>query len=157
MKYETDIAITADQFVDVLRRSGLADRRPVDDPKCIADMVTNASLMVTAWEDGVLIGVARSVTDCAYCCYLSDLAVDRRFHSQGIGRELIARTQATLGPRCKIVLLAAPAAEEYYPHIGMERHSSAWFLPRNKEIIKKTEQQAGGYSPPAARSSKPTP
>ena len=121
------------------------DRRPVDDPKCIVDMVTNASLTVTAWEDGVLIGVARSVTDFAYCCYLSDLAVDRRFQRQGIGRELIARTQAKLGPRCKIVLLAAPTAAEYYPHIGMEKHSSAWVLPRNKEIMKKTEREAGGY------------
>ena len=141
MKYETNRPITTGQFVDILRRSGLGDRRPVDDSKCMADMVPNATLTVTAWEDDVLIGVARSVTDFGYCCYLSDLAVDRRFQRQGIGRELIARTQAELGPHCKIVLLSAPSAADYYPHIGMEKHSSAWVLPREKQIGRKTEHR----------------
>ncbi|MFN0130244.1 MAG: GNAT family N-acetyltransferase [Verrucomicrobiales bacterium] len=128
MEFRTDVKHTPAQLADVLRRSGLAERRPVDDPECLAGMVRGADLMVTAWEEGVLVGVARSVTDFVYCCYLSDLAVDRAFQGRGIGRALIAQTQACLGSRCSIILLAAPAAVDYYPHIGMEAHPSAWVL-----------------------------
>lgn len=143
MRYEINTPITAHQFVDVLRRSALADRRPVDDPDCIADMVHYANLTVTAWAGDLLVGVARSVTDFSYCCYLSDLAVDRRYQRKGIGRELIARTQTELGPRCKIVLLSAPAAADYYPHIGMEKHPQAWVLARDKQLMKKTGPTPG--------------
>jgi ribosomal protein S18 acetylase RimI-like enzyme len=76
-----------------------------------------------------LIGVARSVTDFAYCCYLSDLAVDEKFQRSGIGRQLIHEMRRQLGPRCRIVLLAAPKAVNYYPKVGFTRHDSAWVLP----------------------------
>jgi GNAT superfamily N-acetyltransferase len=145
MKFEIDKSITADQFIDLLRRSGLADRRPVDDPVCIASMICNANITVTAWEEDILVGVARSVTDFSYCCYLSDLAVDRCYQRKGIGRKLIVCTQNELGPRCKIVLLSAPAAADYYQHLGMERHPQAWVLARDKQLTKTAEPEAAGY------------
>ena len=134
IKYEINRPVTSDQFIDILKRSGLAERRPVDDPDCISRMVTNANLIITAWCGDILVGIARSVTDYSYCCYLSDLAVDCAHRKKGIGRELIARTQAELGPKCKIILLSAPAAVDYYPHIGMEKHPQAWVLARNKRL-----------------------
>ena len=139
VRYEVNIAITVEQFVDILRRSGLSERRPVDDPDCMADMLSNADLTITAWVDDRLVGIARSVTDRAYCCYLSDLAVDRQFQRQGIGRELMARTQAELGPHGTLILLSAPAAADYYPRIGMERHPQAWVLPRDRNVRMGTE------------------
>lgn len=33
-----------------------------------------------------------------------------------------------LGVATKLVLLAAPKAESYYPHIGMVRHNSCWLI-----------------------------
>ena len=130
--YETNTAITPTQFIDLLHRSTLAERRPVDDAETIAGMVANAGLTVTAWDGELLVGVARSVTDFIYCCYLSDLAVDVAYQRQGIGVELIARTQAQLGPRCNLILLAAPAAADYYGHIGFNHHPRCWILPRDK-------------------------
>jgi predicted N-acetyltransferase YhbS len=78
--------------------------------------------------------VARSVTDFNYCCYLSDLAVDLEYQKRGIGRGLIAETQKALGPRCGIILLSAPAAVQYYPHIGFQHHPQAWILPRSQGV-----------------------
>ncbi|MDX1417469.1 MAG: GNAT family N-acetyltransferase, partial [Candidatus Promineifilaceae bacterium] len=104
------------------------ERRPVDDPTCIDGMLEHADLLVTAWNGGTLVGVARSVTDFNYCCYLSDLAVDQELQKSGIGRHLIRRTRQQLGPRCKIILLSAPAAVAYYPRIGFTQHPSAWTL-----------------------------
>lgn len=130
--YSADTPINPATFTDLLRRSTLAERRPVDDAEIIAGMLANADLTVTAWDGELLVGVARSVTDFTYCCYLSDLAVDVAYQRQGIGIELIAQTQAQLGPRCNLILLAAPAAADYYGHIGFNHHPRCWILPRDK-------------------------
>ncbi len=134
VRYRKNAKITPGQFVDILERSGLAARRPVDDAACMAGMLDNGNLAVTAWNGDALVGIARSVTDFYYCCYLSELAVDRDFQRQGIGRELISQTQAELGKHCTIILLSAPKAVDYYPRIGMERHPQAWVLDRKRQI-----------------------
>ena len=132
IQYESTRAISEDEFVDLLKRSTLAERRPVDDAKCIKAMLEHANLLCTAWDGGKLVGVARSVTDFEYCCYLSDLAVDETYQKKGIGRELIRLTQSRLGSQAKIILLAAPKAAEYYPRIGFEAHRSAWIISAKK-------------------------
>ncbi len=134
IEYSTTKRISADEFIDVLKRSSLAERRPVDDRVCIEQMLEHTNLLVTAWNEATLIGVARSVTDFSYCCYLSDIAVDKAAQKSGIGKELIRRTQKELGPKCKVILLSAPSASDYYPHIGFERHESAWVLDGHQSI-----------------------
>lgn len=134
LRYEDAAPVGVDQFVDLLARSTLAERRPVDDRACMEAMLRNANLTVTAWDGDLLVGIARSVTDFVYCCYLSDLAVDTRYQRGGIGRGLIEATRARLGPRSKIILLSAPAATEYYPRIGFVQHPSAWMLPATRPV-----------------------
>ncbi|HLF80484.1 MAG TPA: GNAT family N-acetyltransferase [Anaerolineales bacterium] len=133
-RYAVGESISVDQFIDVLRRSTLAERRPVDDRDCLAGMLRHADLLVTAWEQDLLVGVARSVTDFNYCCYLSDLAVDQEHQQTGIGRELIRRTREQLGSGCMVILLSAPAATGYYPRIGFRLHGSAWVLRPADEL-----------------------
>jgi ribosomal protein S18 acetylase RimI-like enzyme len=128
IEYKVNAPITADQFVDVLNRSTLGQRRPIEDRACIDGMVKNANLLVTAWDGGKLVGVARSVTDFHYACYLSDLAVDVDYQRRGIGKALIGHTQKALGPRCIITLISAPAAAEYYPKVGFVRNANCWEL-----------------------------
>ena len=117
-----------DAVIDVYHTSTLGERRPVGDRACMAHMIEQANLVVTAWEGDRLVGIARSLTDFCYVAYLADLAVRQTHQRQGIGQELIRRTQAALGPGATIVLLAAPAAEQYYPHIGFTHHPQAWTL-----------------------------
>lgn len=74
------------------------------------------------------------MTDFSYCCYLSDLAVAREFQGQGIGRELIRQTRGRLGPRCKLLLLSAPAAVDYYPKLGFRKHPQAWYLDADQPL-----------------------
>ncbi len=126
--YIVNPELSALEFINVLQRSGLAARRPISDMECIEGMLEGASLMVAAYDGDLLVGIARSVTDFHYCCYLSDLAVDQAYQRQGIGADLIARTQDELGDQCKLILLSAPAAVDYYPHIGFEHHPQAWVL-----------------------------
>jgi ribosomal protein S18 acetylase RimI-like enzyme len=118
------------EFVDVLERSSLAERRPVADLKRIGTMLERADIIVTARASGVLVGVARSVTDFSYCCYLSDLAVDRQWQGRGIGTALMARTKAAategFGDGVRCILLSAPAAIGFYEKVGLERHPNCF-------------------------------
>ncbi len=126
IRYASDEPISAEQFIALLERSGLAARRPVHDRACIEGMVAHADLTITAWDDARLVGVARSVTDYSYCCYVSDLAVDRAYQRTGIGKRLLDLTQAQVGPLCKLLLFSAPAAQSYYPHIGFQNNPNGW-------------------------------
>lgn len=132
--YQIAPDLSTEAFIDILERSTLGERRPVDDLECIESMIKNADIIVTAIADGKIVGVARAVTDFSYCCYLSDLAVDESFQHQGIGKKLIRKMREQLGAKCKLILLSAPAAVEYYPKIGFTQHSSAWVLDSTKEI-----------------------
>jgi len=126
--YRTGNHFDLDAVIDLYRASTLGERRPVDDRERVAAMLRNANLVVTAWDADLLVGIARSLTDFSYATYLSDLAVRMSHQRLGIGKELIRRTQQAGGARTRVVLLAAPAAVDYYPHIGFTRHSSAWTL-----------------------------
>lgn len=123
---EPDLSVS--EFVEVLRRSTLSERRPVDDARRIDGMLRNADLIVTAREQGRLVGVSRAISDFHFCTYLSDLAVAVEYQGRGIGRELIARTHAATGLTTRLILLAAPGARTYYPHIGLEPHDSCWCI-----------------------------
>jgi predicted N-acetyltransferase YhbS len=131
IRYDIEPVVSVDDFIDVLRRSTLAERRPVHDVAIIGKMLQQADLIVTARdENGLLVGVSRALTDYAYCTYLSDLAVDATFQARGIGRELIRRTHQAAGLHTMLILLAAPKAASYYPHIGMRQHGSCWVIDR---------------------------
>ncbi len=129
--YALEPGLTSAEFVDVLRRSTLAERRPVDQPETIAGMLKGAQVIYAARHNGLLVGVSRAISDFAYCTYLSELAVDTEFQKRGIGRELMRLTHVAAGLNTMLVLLAAPKAVGYYPHIGMNKHESCWIVPRS--------------------------
>jgi ribosomal protein S18 acetylase RimI-like enzyme len=127
---ETYPNLSPAEFIDLLVRSTLAERRPVGEPETIRGMLEQAGIIVTARAGGRLVGISRAITDFSYCTYLSDLAVDRDFQQQGIGKELIRLTHEEAGLNTTLILLAAPLARSYYPHIGMQCHDSCWIIPR---------------------------
>jgi GNAT superfamily N-acetyltransferase len=132
VRYQLEPDLTADEFIDVLVRSTLAERRPVKDRPTIQQMLAHAAIIVTARVGGELVGVSRAISDFSYCTYLSDLAVDEAFQGQGIGRALIRRTHDAAGLSTMLILLAAPKAQTYYPHVGMTKHESCWIIPRQE-------------------------
>ncbi|RFS20138.1 N-acetyltransferase [Chitinophaga silvatica] len=125
--YQIEEKIEAAEFLEVLVKSTLGERRPINEPDRIAKMLQNADIFATARDNGKLIGIARSLTDYAFCTYLSDLAVDESYQKMGIGRELIRITKQHT-PDAKLILLAAPKAIHYYPKIGMEQWEYCYTL-----------------------------
>lgn len=134
IEYKTNVPPTTDQFIKLLRESALGERRPIDDRQCMEGMVNNSNLMVTAWDSDKLIGIARSMTDFHFACYLSDLAVATPYQNSGIGKKLQVITQEQLGPKCKLILVAAPAANSYYEHLGFTNNPRCWVLEREQAI-----------------------
>lgn len=135
ISYSSNPGLMVDQFINLLNSSGLGLRRPVDNKECIRQMLKNANLTLVAMDGSQLVGVARSVTDFSYACYLSDLAVHKDYQRQGIGRKLIEKTRNALGENCNLILLSAPSARKYYPAIGFDQHTSAWILPPEKKLL----------------------
>ncbi len=128
--YQCDAKINAVDYIDLLQRSTLAERRPVNDAERIQRMLDHADVIVTAWADQKLVGVSRAITDFSYSCYLSDLAVVEQFQHRGIGKELVRLTHETSGPETQLILLAAPKATNYYPKIGMKQFSHCFVSDR---------------------------
>lgn len=127
IQYQIENQLKVEEFKDVLVNSTLAERRPVNEPDRLTKMLEHGNLIVTARENGKLIGVARSLTDFLYCTYLSDLAVDEAYQKRGIGKELIRQTKIAT-PKAKLILLSAPKAVNYYPKIGMTKWEQCYVL-----------------------------
>ena len=128
--YAKEETLAEDEFIGVLVASGLAERRPVGDPERIAAMLRHANVTVTARDEGRLVGVSRGLSDFAFCFYLSDLAVDRAYQGRGIGRRLIEESHKAADLRTMLILLAAPGAATYYPHVGLQHFESCWIIPK---------------------------
>lgn len=126
--YRIDPDLSAVAFIDLLERSGLAERRPVGEPARIETMLRQADLIVTATIGDKLVGVARSITDFVYCLYCSDLAVDRAAQGRGVGKELLRQTRAAVGPGTNCLLLSAPKAVSFYEAAGLERHPQCFMF-----------------------------
>ena len=129
--YNEHGSISPEQAIDLYTRSTLGERRPINSIESFAAMLSNANLIISAWDSEKLIGISRSLTDFAYVAYLADLAVDEQYQRQGIGKQLIEETKKRLGSNCMIVLLAAPKANTYYEHLGFEHNPRAWTIKSN--------------------------
>jgi ribosomal protein S18 acetylase RimI-like enzyme len=130
--YQVENDLSVAEFRDILVRSTLGERRPIDENDRLEKMCKNADIMLTARFEGKLVGVSRSLSDFVYATYLSDLAVDVAFQKLGIGKRLIAETKKLV--QGKLILLSAPAAIEYYPKIGMTQFEYSFYLDNVNDL-----------------------
>jgi GNAT superfamily N-acetyltransferase len=104
--------------------------RPLKDIKRIEKMYHHSNLIVTAWDEDLLVGVARSLSDFCYCCYVSDLAVRKHYQKRGVGKKLLEYTKAIVGEQSNLILLSAPEAVKFYQKIGMESVDNGFITKR---------------------------
>jgi len=128
IEYKINEPLTEASIIEVYRSSGII--RPVQDIDRIKMMFQNSNLIVSAWLSGELIGISRALTDFAYCCYLSDLAVKKEYQHKGIGKRLVEITKETIGDKVMLLLLSAPNAMDYYPKIGLEKVHNGFIIKR---------------------------
>ena len=136
MEYRYGNQLAPTEVIALYGTTSLGERRPIDDPSIVQSMLEHANLVVSAWDNGLLVGLSRTLTDFLYVGYLADLAVRESHQRRGIGVGLIRKTRERMGPRSMLVLLAAPAATDYYPRLGFSRHDSAWLLRASEPLGK---------------------
>jgi GNAT superfamily N-acetyltransferase len=129
INYKFDVIPAIDQVMEVYADAGL--NRPQNKDR-ITRMYSHSNLIVTAWDKTKLVGISRALTDFCFCCYLSDLAVRKKYQHHGIGRELIRLTKEKIGDETMLLLLSAPAAMEYYPKVGLAKVENGFIIQRMK-------------------------
>jgi ribosomal protein S18 acetylase RimI-like enzyme len=130
IEFKLDARVKPEELSQLFKESGL--NRPADDLSRLQKMIENADITITAWDRDKLIGEARAITDFSYCCYLSDLAVNKEYQKQGIGKELVYLLQKQIGDEVTLLLLSSAIAMEYYPRIGFEKVENGFIIPRKK-------------------------
>jgi predicted N-acetyltransferase YhbS len=128
LHYRTGFLPPVADIIRVLEESGIV--RPTHDVARIEKMFAHANLVVTAWEGETLVGVCRALTDFSYCCYLSDLAVNKSHQGQGIGQQLIEQVKHKIGDQVALILLSASSAMSYYPRIGFDKIENGFIIKR---------------------------
>ncbi|GAB3524968.1 GNAT family N-acetyltransferase [Emticicia fontis] len=128
--YKTDLVPSPEQIIELYENAGLP--RPTHDIERIGKMYANADLIITAWDENIVVGVSRSITDWVWCCYLADLAVRSDYKTSGIGKKLVQLTKEKAGEQSMVLLLSVPTAMEYYPKIGMEKVENGFIIFREK-------------------------
>ncbi|HET6227253.1 MAG TPA: GNAT family N-acetyltransferase [Bacteroidia bacterium] len=129
IQFKVNAKVSAAEVIEVFKDAGI--NRPIEDPSRIQAMLNNSNLIVTAWDGTRLIGIARSVTDYNYCCYLSDLAVKKENQKSGVGTTLIELTQNAIGDDTMIILLSNGPAMEYYPKIGFDKVENGFIIKKH--------------------------
>lgn len=131
--YARERNLPVHEFRRVLVESGLGATRPVDDPARLQAMLSGSNFVVTARldaADGPLVGVARCITDFAWNCYLSELAVSAKAQKLGIGKGLLDEARRQLGPSVSLILASVPDAVGFYERAGMARLPDAFWFKR---------------------------
>jgi predicted N-acetyltransferase YhbS len=128
--YKSEAVPTVDQVVELYYNAGLP--RPTNDRERIKKMYQNSDLIITAWDGETLVGVSRSITDWAWCCYLADLAIRSDYQRLGVGKKLIALTKEKLGEHSMVLLLSVPTAMQYYPKLGFQKVQNGFIIDRTK-------------------------
>ena len=126
--YKVNDELDAVELAEVFKLSGIT--RPVEDLPRLQKMIEHADIIITAIEEGKVVGVARAITDYHYCCYLSDLAISRDYQGKGIGKKLVSLLKEELGEKVSLILLASEEAMEYYPKIGFESIDNGFKIGR---------------------------
>lgn len=115
--------LTPARIATLYRRAPLL--RPVGSADQVWTMFENASLVLTAWQGGHLVGIARVLTDGVLFSYLCDLAVEPDVQRLGVGKtlinEVLKRCQGT-----ELVLRDSDISSGYYAYLGFHRVENAW-------------------------------
>lgn len=130
IEYQHNLPLEPKDIVRVFDSSGIT--RPTHDLARIARMFAGANLVISAWSDGVMVGICRALTDHSYCCYISDLAVAEDFQKLGIGKRLIQEVRDTVGDEVSIIIVSNPNAVSYYPKVGFSKTETGYIIKRQR-------------------------
>lgn len=102
--------------------------RLVREPGRVARLIEGSTQIVSAWEDGLLIGFARAMTDDAAYGLITTVAVHPRWQGKGLGRRLLLALLEN-NDDIRFSLTAVPGAEGLYASVG--------FVPDPRAMVRR--------------------
>ena len=130
LSYQVESGFDLEEMLALYKASGI--NRPTDNQSRMATILASANLLVTARQEGKLVGLARCMTDKAWVVYICDLLVDKSLQHQGIGKELLRQVQLITGPEVQQLLHSAESAMAYYPKVGYQLCHNAFVVKRER-------------------------
>lgn len=122
--------LSIEQLKTIICRSGI--HRQTDNDQKLENMINHSTLLISAWDQDKIVGYIRVLTDYGDVAYVADLAVDKDYWDNGIGRELMNQVIELVGTEIHIVLLASELAKDYYSKLGFCHDSRGYVkLPKN--------------------------
>lgn len=128
--YAQEPSLSVEDYVAVLSETVMREKRPLKNAVRIGEMIAGANFIVTAREDGVILGLARCITDFSWIAYCAELAVKESAQGRGIGRGLLNFIEDALGPKVGLMLVSEPGAVEFYKRVGMQLQDTGFFRTR---------------------------
>ena len=132
--FQVEEELALEEYVFILEDSGLGKRRPMEDREHLNRMIKGSNLLVTARENGNLVGFLRGLSDFCYRCFIADLAVAKAHQGKGIGREILKFTRS-LAPEARLILFAAEDAEPFYQKLGFKPHERCYQLKPGETLL----------------------
>lgn len=115
--YHTDKKVNYEKLIELFNEVGWNDK--TSDLNRLKAMVNNSQIVVTAWDDGEMVGFARCVTDFVFNGQINNVVVDSRYRKRGIGKAMI--TNILNNSRLVTYILRGdPENEDFYKNIGFQ-------------------------------------
>lgn len=125
--YQLEADLNLVEYIEILNSSGLGKRRPMDDTDLLRQMIMGSNMILTAREDGELVGVLRALSDYCYRTFIADLAVTKNKQGYGIGKSLIQKARE-IAPEGRLFLFSVEDAEGFYQKLGFQLHERCYQL-----------------------------
>lgn len=101
-------------------------------PEEIKNAFKKSSVTCFIKDEESIVGFGRTVDDGKYYALLVDVVVRPKYHSQGIGTQIVNVLKDRLVDYSFITLTAAPNKEGFYQKIGWEKQKSAYIFPKDE-------------------------
>lgn len=116
------IAINGDigeaEVIDIYRANKWSS---ADKPEQLLPALRNSHTLVTARQEGVLVGLANAISDGYLVVYYPHILVHPAHHGKGVGRKMVEAMQSVYAGYHQQMLTADGDAIGFYKALGFER------------------------------------
>lgn len=133
LRIENDtININWDNVVEILKKVGMSNYSSEIHKRAF----DNSYSVVFVFDNEILIGFGRAISDGEYQSAIYDVAVLPTYQGQGIGK-LIVQNLVKKTPNCNFILYASPGKEKFYEKENFKKMKTGMALFLNGERMQK--------------------
>lgn len=115
--YNTNKKVDYDRLIILFNQVGWNDK--TEDINRLKAMVENSQIVITAWDEEIMIGFARCTTDYVFNGQINNVVVDLKYRRVGIGKVLISKILDS-NKQVTYILRGSIRNEEFYRNLGFE-------------------------------------